>query len=188
LQSTAQLVRSRGDRKTQIRGSRTHPPASLPPGAAVLLTSGYRYALSLTHDASAAEDLLQDACLAILGAGGPWERPYLFVTLRNKFIDHCRREAKIRFLSLEGGDELRPLDAADDWEAPDALRYGQLERALGALRFEEREALFLAAVEGYTADEIGKLTSRPRGTVLSLLHRAKAKLRTLLDNQDEVRR
>lgn len=172
----------------KLGSSEPRPQAPLPANAEGLLTSGYRYALSLTHDPSAAEDLLQDACLAILGAGAPWERSYLFTTLRHRFIDRCRREAKVRFLSLDGGDEAPPLDPGDDWTAPDVLRNGQLERALGTLRFEEREALFLAAVEGYTAEEIGELTSRPRGTVLSLLHRAKAKLRTLLERADEVRR
>jgi len=32
-------------------------------------------------------------------------------------------------------------------------------------------------VEGYTADEISKMTSTARGTVLSIIHRSKIKLR-----------
>lgn len=56
----------------------------------------------------------------------------------------------------------------------------ELERALALLRPLEREALFLAAVEGYTAKEIGELTQQPRGTVLSLIHRARHKLRSAL--------
>ena len=52
-----------------------------------------------------------------------------------------------------------------------------LERALGRLRAEERELLYWAWVEGRTAQEISELTERPRGTVLSALHRAKQKLR-----------
>lgn len=163
-------------------------PRPLPVNAEALLTSGYRYALSLTHDPSAAEDLLQDACLAILGAGGPWERPYLFATLRHRFIDRCRRERRVRFLSIEGGGDTPRIEPGEEWEAPDFLLNGQLSRALGALRFEEREALFLAVVEGYTAEEVGELTGRPRGTVLSLLHRAKAKLRDLLEAAGGVRR
>jgi RNA polymerase sigma-70 factor, ECF subfamily len=145
--------------------------------------SGYRYALSLTHDPIAAEDLLQDGCLSMLAAGASWERAYLFATLRNRFIDRCRRNRKIRFLSLEDGGERAESDATSDWEPPDVLRDGQLERALGELRSEEREALFLAIVEGYTAEEIARLTARPRGTVLSLLHRAKGKLRAMLDKK-----
>ena len=41
----------------------------------------------------------------------------------------------------------------------------------------EREAIFLHHVHGHTAEEIAVLTAQPRGTVLSLLHRALEKLR-----------
>jgi RNA polymerase sigma-70 factor (ECF subfamily) len=46
--------------------------------------------------------------------------------------------------------------------------------------------LYLAVVEGYTAEEIAELTSRPRGTILSLLHRTKAKLCDLLGRDGKV--
>ena len=76
--------------------------------------------------------------------------------------------------------------------APDrkGVRSGPaLHRALGTLRPDERETLFLAVVEGYTAQEIADMTQRPRGTILSLLHRTKEKLRNLLRRPGaEVRR
>jgi RNA polymerase sigma-70 factor (ECF subfamily) len=56
----------------------------------------------------------------------------------------------------------------------------EVNHALGHLRPREREALYLSAVESYTAQEIADLTGSPRGTVLSLLHRAKGKLREIL--------
>ncbi len=148
-----------------------------------LLESGYRYAFSLTHDSADADDLLQDACVAILGAGGRWERPYLFATIRNRFIDRYRRDRKILFVSLEAGAESVGDPDEEGWMPADIFLAGHLDRALASLRPDEREALFLAVVEGYTAEEIGELTSRPRGTILSLLHRAKAKLRDLLEKQ-----
>src|SRR6266571_1052258 len=152
------------------------PSLAMPAGINTLLESGYRYAFSLAHDSAEAEDLLQDACLSILASGASWERPYLFATIRNRFIDRYRRNRKILFLSLEREDEAGDDMEETNWEAPDVLQNGALGRALAALRVEERETLFLAVVEGYTAEEIGELTSRPRGTILSLLHRTKAKL------------
>jgi RNA polymerase sigma factor (sigma-70 family) len=149
-----------------------------------LLDRAYRYAFSLAHDAIEAEDLLQEACLSILASGGSWERAYVFATIRNRFIDRYRRNRKILFLSLDNEGQETEGDFADlNWDVPDVLQNGHLGRALGSLRAEEREALFLAVVEGYTAEEIAKLTSRPRGTVLSLLYRTKAKLRDLLRKQ-----
>src|SRR5229473_5380182 len=123
----------------------------VPDGVDALLDRAYRYAFSLAHDAAEAEDLLQDACLSILASGGSWQRSYLFATIRNRFIDRYRRNRKILFLSLDR-DEEQPTDM--NWEAPDVLQNGLLDRALGSLRAEERETLFLAVVEGYTAEEI----------------------------------
>jgi RNA polymerase sigma-70 factor (ECF subfamily) len=153
----------------------------IPNSIDALLERSYRYAFSLAHDAMEAEDLLQDACLSILASGGPWEQAYVFTTIRNRFIDRYRRNRKILFLSLDHEQHSSDGEHADlNWDVPDVLQSGQLARALGALRPEEREALFLAVVEGYTAEEIAELTARPRGTILSLLYRTKAKLRDLL--------
>jgi len=154
----------------------------MPESIYALLERGYRYAFSLAHDAIEAEDLVQDACLSILASGGSWDQAYVFATIRNRFIDRYRRNRKILFLALD--DEQGGESHGDsNWDAPDVLQNGQLGRALGSLRPEEREALFLAVVEGYTAEEIAELTARPRGTILSLLYRTKAKLRDFLRKQ-----
>lgn len=157
---------------------------ALPEDLDGLLDAAYRYAVSLTHEPAAAEDLVQDAALALLSVNAEWERSYLFVTIRNRFIDRYRRDRKIAFVALEHEDGTA-FDAPDlTFEMPDVLETGALDRALAQLRTEEREALFLAVVEGYTAGEIGSLTARPRGTILSLLHRAKKKLRQLLGGDE----
>lgn len=152
-----------------------------------LLNSGFRYAYSLTHDHAEAEDLLQDACVSILNIAGPWEKAYFFTTIRNRFIDRYRRNQKVLFLPLEGekdGETIPQQVAVEEWIAPDVLSNGALEKALETLRAEERETMFLAVVEGYTAQEIADMTGRPRGTILSLLHRTKAKLRRTLEGMD----
>jgi len=63
-----------------------------------------------------------------------------------------------------------------------------LESALGTLRPEEREVLFLTAVEGFTAREVSQLTRRPRGTILSLAYRARIKLREFMTRAESERR
>lgn len=152
----------------------------------LLLRRGYWYALSLTHDRSAAEDVLQDAATALVRCGGKWERSYLFTAIRNRFIDTYRRDRRLLFLPLDGASE-SAIATVDQqaWELPDVIERQTLNRALGTLRVEEREMLFLAFVEGYTTQQIAQLTGRPRGTVLSLLHRTKLKLRRLLNGRPE---
>ncbi len=151
-----------------------------------LLLRGFRYAYSLTHDTARAEDLLQDGWVSLLSAGGPRRRCYLFAAIRSRFIDGCRREQLLVFESLdeEGEnhvDNIPDPHAADLFDCDDA----GLQQALTTLRPMEREALLLADVEGYTAQEIAELTGHPRGTILSLIHRSRGKLRRQLSRRDQ---
>lgn len=142
-----------------------------------LLQRGYRYALSLTHDRHAAEELLQEACLSLVQSGGRWHVGSVLTAIRHRFIDRLRR----RGLTMQSLDIA--AEVAHEAAGPAALTNeldADLERALGALRPEERELLYLSAVEEMTAAEIAKITDRPRGTILSLIHRAKRKARELL--------
>lgn len=141
-----------------------------------LLARGYRYALALSHDPTAAEDLLQDVWLAILQRGAPRHVGYLFRSIRNRFLDLAKRH---RLVVLE------PLDAVDEFagtaRAPRHLDRVDLERGLSRLRDVEREALYLTAVEGYTVAELAELaelTEQPLGTASSLVRRARHKLQS----------
>lgn len=139
-----------------------------------LLQAGYRYALSLTHQEADAEDLVQETWLNLSRRYGRVEsRAVYFTAIRNLFIDHCRRRKVIHFESIDQPEPpaLPPLDG----EEPGLV--GDVAALLGTLRPAEREAIFLHYYEGRTAEEIGELTGQPRGTVLSLLHRAIARLR-----------
>jgi RNA polymerase sigma-70 factor (ECF subfamily) len=140
-----------------------------------LIVRGYRYALALTHDRARAEDLVQDAWLAILRRDGPRHVGYLFRTIRNRFFDLERRR---HLIAVEPLDGLELSDGADFDDRVLELR--DLEQALGRLRKAERETLYLAAVEGYTIREIASLTQRPIGSVSSLIQRARQKMRRFL--------
>ncbi len=145
------------------------------------LLGAYRYALALTHDEWLANDLLGDACLSVLRADGPLEHAYLLKAVRSRFIDHCRRTGgdRARVVSLNGQacPPARPERVAHD----DADTATALERALAALRPEEREVLFLHAVTGLTAREIAAISDQSRSTVLSLLHRGRNKVRQRME-------
>lgn len=149
-----------------------------------LLHGAYRYALALTHQHRDAEDLVHDAWLS---AQGRWRHPtrkYLYSAIRHRWIDRMRRRGReVLFdavdVDLEGevAEVEAPVDRLD------------LERALGTLRPREREALYLMTVEGWTAREVSELWSTPRGTVLSLAHRARTKVaRCLTKRRNDVDR
>jgi RNA polymerase sigma-70 factor (ECF subfamily) len=145
-----------------------------------LLERGFRYSLSLTHDRSDAEDLIQDAVTTMLTKGCGWQRSYLFATIRNRYIDGYRRKQVLKFESLKSEADMGGLESSARLDPLDVFEAAHVRGALGTLRKEEREALFLAVVEGYTAEEIARRTERSRGTVLSLIFRAKRKLRESL--------
>ena len=100
--------------------------------------------------------------------------------IRNGFLDAVRRQGIVRFDSLDDACPSAELPAAADED--DTGLDGPLHRALSSLAPAERELLYLSAVEQYTARELSEMIGRPRGTVLSTLHRAKKKLRTRLSS------
>jgi len=149
-----------------------------------LIRSGYRYACALARDPDSARDLVHDAWLTLLGRHGPQpDRALLFRAIRHRHIDEYRRRRRAGSVDFDDADP--DVHAAGNGPSgpPDPVD-PQLVRALATLRDVEREALFLSVVEGYTATEIGEMTDSPRGTVLSLLHRARAKLRAQMGEED----
>ncbi len=156
-------------------GLRHMPDNSLLPSKdsdpAFLVQAGYRYALSLTHHHYDAEDLVQQAWMKCQHRyGGVKNRTLLYTTIRHLFYDQCRRGKIVVFESIDG----HPEPQADHSQHTHAS--ADLDVLLAGLRTEEREAIFLNAVEGYTAREIAEQTGSPRNTILSHLHRARHKL------------
>lgn len=142
-----------------------------------LLKHGYRYAFSLTHNKATAEDLLQDTWVAILKADGPLVKYYLFTAIRNHYINQNKRDRLVPMVALD--TELFEQELLEQQQASDnfSIDINLLDISLASLRAVEREAIYLSAVEGYTAQEIADHTRQPRGTILSLIHRARKKLR-----------
>jgi len=158
--------------------------ASAPDNIDELLQHGYRYAVSLTHDPQRARDLVQEACLSISQQDRGWTEGYLLQTIRNQFIDEYRRQQNVPMHALENHT---PVDS--NWEHAfsglDAGYDDAMVDALERLRDDERELLFLSVIAGYPTRRLVALTGKPRGTVLSTLHRAKKKLHRWLSTEDE---
>ena len=154
----------------------------------ILLRQGYRFALSLVHDSVRAEDLLQDAWVAVLKAGGPQTAAYMITAIRSRFIDQHRRALITPTESLDEKPRLTMELEKEFWNDPCHVvaMKTTLHRALDLLRPEERAVLLLSAVEGYTAKEIGELLGAPRGTVLSLMHRTRAKMRRWIQDRPDL--
>ena len=147
---------------------------------AELLQAAYRYAVGLASDPVDAEDLVQAGWLRVRERyGADADRRLLFRTIRNLHFDGWRRARRFPAEALDEADARHSDEGAGDPSR--ACGGGALGAQLARLRDVEREALLLSVVEGYSATEIAALTGGTRGTVLSLVHRAKAKLQGWLD-------
>ncbi|MEE9319576.1 MAG: RNA polymerase sigma factor [Granulosicoccus sp.] len=146
---------------------------------ALLLQAAYRYAHTLTGNQDDAQDLVHEGWLRVVERHGSTpDKALLFRVIRNLQIDRYRHSQ--RFPS-ESFDEQRLVGLTVEEEcALSAADDRLLAAGLARLRRVEREALFLSVIEGYTAEEIARLTDSTRGTVLSLIHRSRLKLRRWL--------
>lgn len=148
-----------------------------------LLTIGYRYAFALAANRQDAEDLLHDAWIRLVSRyGGSPDKPLLYRTIKNLFIDKVRHAAVVQNHVNSQLDTLSYDDPALD----QLINTELLGQHLTKLKANEREILFLSVVEGYTADEISAMTGLVRGTILSLLHRTKRKLRNSISSDHEL--
>jgi RNA polymerase sigma-70 factor, ECF subfamily len=154
----------------------------------------YPAALRMTRNASDAEDLVQET-FAKAYAGfhqftpGTNLRAWLHRILSNTFINSYRKKRRepIQDLGADfsedwhtSNDPLSPPARSAEAEALERLADSDILEALRSLPSEFRVAIYLADVEGYPYREIAEMMGTPIGTVMSRLHRGRAKLRQQL--------
>jgi len=146
----------------------------------------YGFALSLSRDASVAQDLVQETYVRALGARRKADpesnlRVWLFVILHNVWRNQIRRTR----LDRPADDVAALLDVPDGSAGPDQelerkrLR-ARLREALAALPGAFRQVVVLRCVEGFSYQEIAEIVGCPTGTVMSRLARGRALLRERL--------
>jgi len=131
----------------------------------------FRAAYLVVRDASAAEDIAQEAFISAIRALDRFDRrrpfgPWLHRIVVNRAIDWTRARA----LRREVGDE--QLEVTPARAAPPAQRLGsETMVALASLPPDHRAVVVLRYVLDYSPGEIADLLELPRGTVNSRLRR-----------------
>lgn len=142
-----------------------------------------RYARALTGDSYRADDLVQDTIERALGKWLLWQpgnlRAWLFTLMHNIFVNQIRRGANIEYRDDESFPDA-PVRATQE----DGIALRELERALSRLTPEHREVLLLVGLEELSYEDTARVIGVPVGTVMSRLHRARERLRTLLNAPD----
>ena len=153
----------------------------------------FRLAYRLTGSVADAEDLLQDVLVKLyerraelpqIEALGPWAAR----VLHNQFLDRARYHARRRLVSIGSAESERAeIEAAVGFaQGPDAevqasLDITALNAAVAKLSLEHRTVLLMHDAEGYQLHEIQEITGVAIGTLKSRLHRARRRLRELLE-------
>jgi RNA polymerase sigma-70 factor (ECF subfamily) len=151
-----------------------------PQSAADHLPRLRRFARSLCGSSQLAEDLTQETYVRVLArprrVRGESEYPYLARTLRNVFLDHWRAER--RRPALEKLDH----EIAGTHGDPELARYaGEVYEGIAELPEDFRRVVVAIDVAGMSYLEASGSLRIPLGTVMSRLHRARARLASSLE-------
>ena len=147
-----------------------------------------RFVTKMTHDASFAQDVVQEALLRawkrpeILAQSDDAARAWLFTVARNLVIDD-RRSARYR---REVSTDVLPETVGSD-EMDSALDAWILSDALSSLSIQHRSAIVSAYYVGHSIAEIARQEGVPEGTIKSRLHYALRALRLSLQERGATR-
>ena len=157
----------------------------------------YSHAHRLTKNPADAEDLVQETYLKGYKAFNSFKdgtnlRAWLFRILTNSFINAYRKKQRsFDEQEVEDIEAINTLSSADyssnthlGISAEDALferlTDDEIQTAIDSLPGTYKDVVLLADVQGFSDKEIAEILDVPDGTVMSRLHRARAKLKDLL--------
>jgi RNA polymerase sigma-70 factor (ECF subfamily) len=157
-------------------------------------TRVYALCLRMTGNPAEAEDLTQDSFLIVFRKIGSFRGDSSFSTWLHRIAINVALMRRRRKTSLEtsleensepGSDRAGPLEslARNDLFLAGLIDRVQLERALEQLRPFHRLVVVLHDVQGYKHNEIAKMLDCSIGNSKSRLHRARARLRQLLEER-----
>ncbi|MBT6187138.1 MAG: RNA polymerase sigma factor [Rhodospirillales bacterium] len=152
-----------------------------------LLPRLYRYAFSLARNDDGARDLVQQCALKALTAKNTPDadsayRAWLFVILRNAFIDSVRRKGATDSIfdpqALENCDEKE----MEYWGGEERfINTLAVKQAMRRLKARDREIIGLVDLAGLSYAEAAGVIGIPQGTVMSRISRARDHLLALLE-------
>lgn len=154
-------------------------------------------AMRTTGDPEDAADGLQEALLSAFRNAASFRgdaavTTWLHRVVVNACLDRLRRRAARPSVPLPEQDgDLSYRVLADPRDALSAREWRiEIDKALAELPPDQRAAVVLVDVEGYSIDEAAQILGCPNGTVKSRCARGRAKLATRLEsarNPDEVK-
>lgn len=143
------------------------------------------FARGLCGNRDLADDVAQEALVKAWAARASYRpdtnfRAWLFTILRNHFYSLNRRAS--RFAAWD--PELAARTLITPPEQGMNIHFADLDRALGKLPAEQREALLLVTAQGLSYEEAGAVMGCAVGTIKSRVARARIALTNFLEGED----
>lgn len=155
-------------------------------------TQVLRTALAITHDQSAAEDILQECFLRFYAAVARIDEtrpllPWLYRVTVNLSYNWVTRQKRWLAPLEDAIERLRaepkslPEKVVEQSELQDIVREG-----LDSLKFEHRVVLILFYLGDFSLKEVAYILDLPEGTVKSRLHYGRERLRAKLESDSHA--
>ncbi|QCU89171.1 RNA polymerase sigma factor [Thiomicrorhabdus sediminis] len=140
----------------------------------------YRLAYAWCHQRVMAEDLVQDTFLKALENRNDLSSldhldAWLAKIMHNLFLDIMRTNKRWQWADENEIDELY-AQACNETTLIAAQTTECICKAMASLPFEQREAIALADIQGFTYQEISEITDTPIGTIMSRISRGRENL------------
>ncbi|MDP4148938.1 MAG: RNA polymerase sigma factor [Bacteroidota bacterium] len=143
----------------------------------------YRFILKNLRHEEDARDIVQSAFERLWKNRGEVEpgksKSYLFTIAYHQMIDHLRKTKRVQLR-----EEFRDSQRISDRPAHNLKKV--LDDALAKLNETQRSLVLLKDYEGYSYEEIGRITGLNESQVKVYLHRARTSLRNYLVSPENV--
>jgi RNA polymerase sigma-70 factor (ECF subfamily) len=146
-----------------------------------------RFAYKLCADSQLASDVVQDVWLksmkSLLRLNDPRTfKSWIYRAVRWRALDQLRQQKKRADIQQSIARDVQGYESPE----PDQSSW-TLNEMIASLPEDEKQVIYLFYHEDMRLSEIAIVQDVPLGTVKTRLFRAKAKIKTLLEKQDEYR-
>ncbi|MDD9741581.1 MAG: RNA polymerase sigma factor [Marinovum algicola] len=144
------------------------------------------FAMSLTRNSAAADDLVQDAVVKAWSNFDKFKtgtnlRAWLFTILRNTYYSLYRKRKR----EVEDPDGIMAGKLSEKPAHDGHLAMADFRAAFAKLSDEQREVLVLVGAEGFSYEDAAEMCGCAVGTIKSRTNRARKRLAELMELDDE---
>lgn len=149
------------------------------------------YLNGFVHNIHLAEELTEDVFVKLgvkkpKDKGGSHFKTWLYTIARHNAIDYLRKNARSRTLSLE-----ECADLSAECESVEATYFREqrkvtIHRAMGRLKSEYRQALWLVYFEGFSYQQVAAVMKKSVHSIETLVYRARRSLKAELEKEGFV--